>query len=315
MMTEPASKQKAPDLSVNLGGMQLANPVTVASGTFGYGHEYDAYFDISRLGAVLTKGTTLEPRTGNPAPRICETPAGMLNAIGLENPGVDVFLNEYLPFLRERKVTVICNIAGNTVEDYAGIAAKLEGHEGITGIELNISCPNVAHGGLQFGTDPDMVRHVVSAVKAESSLPVMPKLSPNVTDIVSIARAAQAGGADAIAMINTLMGMAVDIKKRRPVLANTFGGLSGPAIKPVALRMVYQVCQAIDLPILAGGGIMSAEDALEFIMVGATAVSIGTGVFVNPYAPLEVIDGIQKYMEENQIQNLSEIRGIAIRRC
>lgn len=315
IMTKQNSNQKGADLSVNLGGMMLANPVTVASGTFGYGREYETFFDLSKLGALLTKGTTLEPRTGNPAPRICETPAGMLNAIGLENPGVEVFLNEHLPFLRGRNVTVICNIAGNTIEDYAAIAAKLEGHPGIAGIELNISCPNVAHGGLQFGTDPDTVRHVVEAVKSESSLPVMPKLSPNVTDIVAIAKAAQEGGADALSMINTLMGMAVDIKKRRPVLANTFGGLSGPAIKPVALRMVYQVYRAVDLPILAGGGIMSVSDAIEFIMAGATAISLGTGLFVNPYLPLEVMDGIQKYMEENQIKELSEIRGIVHRRC
>lgn len=302
------------DLSVNLGGMQLKNPVTVASGTFGYGREYEDFLDISELGGVLTKGTTFEPRPGNPAPRICETTGGMLNAIGLENPGAEVFLSEHLPYLRSKNATVICNIAGNTVEDYAKIAAKLEGNEGIAGIELNISCPNVKQGGLQFGTHPNMVRRVVEAVKNETSLPVMPKLSPNVTDIVAVAKAAELGGADALSMINTLMGMAVDIKRRKPVLANTFGGLSGPAIKPVALRMIYQVYQAVDLPILGGGGIMCAEDAIEFLMVGATAVSIGTGIFVDPYLPIKIIEDIEKYLEANNIKSLSEITGAAVQK-
>lgn len=302
-----------PDLGVNLGGMALKNPVTVASGTFGYGQEYEDYLDIAEIGAVIVKGTTLTARAGNPAPRIVETPSGMLNAIGLENPGVDVFLNEYLPYLRSRNVTVVANIAGNTIEDYAEIASRLEGQEGLAGIELNISCPNVKQGGLQFGTNPDTVYAVVRAVKGQTSLPVMPKLSPNVTDIVAIARAAEAAGADALAMINTLMGMAIDIKKRRPVLANVFGGLSGPAIKPVALRMVYQVYKELSIPILGGGGIINTDDALEFIMAGATAISIGTGNFVHPGLALEIVDGIYKYMEENQIHSLEEIRGCAVR--
>ena len=265
------------DLCVKLGPITLKNPVTVASGTFGYGTEYQDYFEINRLGAVIVKGTTLEARAGNIPPRIIETPAGMLNAIGLENPGIQAFLQDHLPWLREHQVPVILNIAGNTIDDYARICSLAEGHKDIMAIELNISCPNVERGGLQFGTDPDMVEQVVKAAKAETSIPIIPKLSPNVTDIVMIAQAAKAGGADAVSMINTLMGMAVDIEKRRPVLGNVFGGLSGPAIKPVALRMIYQVYKTVDIPILGGGGIMSTADALEFIMVGASAISVGTG--------------------------------------
>jgi dihydroorotate dehydrogenase (NAD+) catalytic subunit len=301
------------DLSVNLGGIRLKNPVAVASGTFGYGFEYEDFLDISSIGGVIVKGTTLEPRLGNIMPRICETPAGMLNAIGLENPGADVFLNEYLPALHAKGVTVIANIAGNTVEEYAQLAAKLEGHPGIAGIELNISCPNVKEGGLQFGTDPRMVKTVVAAVKAESSLPIMPKLSPNVTDIVEIARAAQEGGADCLSMINTLMGMAVNVRSRQPVLGNVFGGLSGPAIKPVALRMIYQVYREVDLPILGGGGIMNVTDALEFIMVGASAVSIGTGNFVNPRLAAEIVEGLEAYLQENDLENLSSLVGAAVK--
>jgi len=303
---------KQPNLSVNLGGIKLRNPVTVASGTFGYGREYEEYLDISELGAVIVKGTTLEPRPGNPPPRIAETPAGMLNAIGLENPGVDVFINEHLPYLYQQGVTVIANIAGNCPEDYVEVARRLEGCRGIAGIELNISCPNVKQGGLQFGTDPVMVKSVVRAVKDVTSYPVMPKLSPNVTDIVAIARAAVDGGADALSMINTLMGMAIDVKNRRPVLANIFGGLSGPAIKPVALRMIYQVRREMDIPILGGGGIMDTTDALEFIMAGANAVSIGTGNFVNPQTAAEIIAGLQEYMQTYQLAAIDELVGAAV---
>ncbi|MCX5780305.1 MAG: dihydroorotate dehydrogenase [Firmicutes bacterium] len=302
------------DLTVNLGGIMMNNPVAVASGTFGYGREYEDYLDIAGIGAVIVKGTTLEPRTGNPPPRIMETAAGMLNAIGLENPGIKVFVNEYLPYLAEKQVTVIVNIAGNTLDEYAAIAARLEGCPGIAGIELNISCPNVKQGGLQFGTDPLMVKQVVKAVKAQTSLPVMPKLSPNVTDIVAIARAAQEGGADALSMINTLMGMAIDVRSRRPVLANIFGGLSGPAIKPVALRMVYQVAKEVDIPILGGGGIMNTTDALEFILAGASAISVGTGNFVNPQLAAEITLGLREYMRDNGITHLQELVGAAIQR-
>lgn len=300
------------NLAVNLGGLELKNPVTVASGTFGYGREYEDYFDPVLLGAVIVKGTTLEPRPGNPAPRIYETSSGMLNAIGLENPGVEVFVQEYLPYLKERGITVIANIAGNTIQEYAKISSILEKSQGVGAIELNISCPNVKQGGLQFGTDPGMVREVVAAVKSETSLPVVPKLSPNVTDIVAIARAAQDGGADALSMINTLMGMAVDIISRKVVLGNIFGGLSGPAIKPVALRMIYQVYREVDLPILGGGGIVNAGDALEFIMAGASAVSIGTGNFVNPVTALDVIEGIKQYMVEQGFSDIKELRGIVV---
>lgn len=299
------------DLSVNLGGIKLKNPVAVASGTFGYGFEYADFIEPERIGAVIVKGTTLHPRPGNPGPRIYETPAGMLNAIGLENPGIEVFLQEYLPRLRERQVTVIANIAGNSIEEYALMASLLQGKEGIAGIELNISCPNVKQGGIQFGTDPETVRQVVKAVKNETSLSVIPKLSPNVTDIVAIALAAAEGGADALSMINTLGGMAIDINQKKPVLGNIFGGLSGPAIKPVALKMIYQVYREVDLPILGGGGIVNHIDAIEFFMAGAKAVSIGTGNFVNPCLALELLEGIEKYMQEQGFSSIQELVGIA----
>ncbi len=300
------------DLSANLGGIIMKNPVAVASGTFGYGGEYEGFIDIADIGAVIVKGTTLEPRCGNLPPRIFETPSGMLNAIGLENPGVGIFLQEYLPRLRDQGVTVIANIAGNTIEEYARMAAMLEGNRGIAGMEMNISCPNVKEGGLQFGVDPDMVYKVVKAVKEETSIPVMPKLSPNVSDITAIAQAAEAGGAAALSMINTLMGMAVDVERRKPVLGNIFGGLSGPAIKPVALRMIYQVYKAVKLPILGGGGIMNYIDALEFIMVGASAVSVGTGNFVNPCLARDLVWDLKKYCIANNIKSIEEIRGAAV---
>ncbi len=299
------------DISTDLGGIKLNNPVCAASGTFGYGREYEPYVDISQIGAVIVKGTTLEPRAGNPPPRIIETASGMLNAIGLENPGINEFLNTHLPYLRENNVTVIANIAGNTIEEYAAIAEMIEGNPGVAGIELNISCPNVKQGGLQFGTDPQMVYEVVKAVKEKTTLPVMPKLSPNVTDIVEIARASEAGGADALSMINTLMGMAVDINTRKPFLANIFGGLSGPAIKPVALRMIYQVYREVKLPILGGGGIVNYRDALEFLMVGATAISVGTGIFINPQLTEEIVSNLLHYMQENNVASLSELVGAA----
>ncbi len=310
-MTKEA-KQVLVDMSVNLGGMKMQNPIAVASGTFGYGREYQDFVDISRIGAVIVKGTTLEERYGNLAPRIYETPAGMLNAIGLENPGIDVFLNDYLPSLSQDGVNVVANIAGNTVDEYALLSRKIDKHPGIAGIELNISCPNVKQGGMQFGTDPELVKQVVQAVKSETKLPVIPKLSPNVTDIVSIAKAARDGGADALSMINTLMGMAVDIERKRPVLGNIFGGLSGPAIKPVALRMIYQVYKEVDLPILGGGGIVNTRDALEFILVGASAVSIGTGNFVNPAIAEEIAQGLENYVIEQGLKGINELVGAAV---
>lgn len=303
----------SPDLSVDLGGLYMRNPVAVASGTFGYGFEYQDYVDPAQIGAVIVKGTTLEKRAGNPPPRIYETAAGMLNSIGLENPGVQAFVDTYLPPLREQGVTVVVNIAGNTIGDYEKVASIIDRQAGVAAIELNISCPNVKKGGLQFGTDPYLVKELVAAVKGQTSLPVIPKLSPNVTDIVAIAKAAQEGGADALSMINTLMGMAVDVKTRRPVLGNVCGGLSGPAIKPVALRMVYQVYGEVNLPILGGGGIINTTDALEFIMVGASAVSVGTGLFVNPTLVTEITAGIEEYLKENHITKILDLVGVCHR--
>ena len=297
------------DLKVELANIQLQNPVLTASGTYGYGLEYSDYYDPSVLGAVIVKGTTLEPRPGNPTPRIAETPAGMLNAIGLENPGIEAFVNKILPELRAANITVVVNIAGSTVEEYAELAARLESQEGIAAIELNISCPNVKQGGLQFGTDPAMAAAVIEAARASTTLPIIAKLSPNVTDIVAIARAAREAGADALAMINTLMGMAIDIHKRKPVLGNVFGGLSGPAIKPVALRMIYQVYREVDIPILGGGGIMNAVDALEFMMAGASALSVGTACFVNPMAPVDIINGLESFLHEQGLKSIAEIIG------
>jgi dihydroorotate dehydrogenase (NAD+) catalytic subunit len=303
----------APDLGVDLGGIKLANPVLMASGTFGYGADYVDLVDPADLGAVIVKGTTLHPRAGNPPPRIVETPSGMLNAIGLENPGIEAFMDEHLPRLRAHHVTVIVNIAGESVDEYAELAKIIDGSIGVAGIEINISCPNVARGGMQFGADPGAAREVVSAVRSVTSLPIVPKLSPNVTDIVSMAVACQDAGADAISMINTLSGMAIDIEKRRPLLGNVFGGLSGPAIKPVALRMIYQVYRAVDLPILGGGGIASARDALEFHMAGATAVSIGTGTFVRPTLAMEVIEGVRDYLVVHNLESIDQIIGAAAR--
>jgi len=300
------------DLRVSLGGIELANPVVMASGTFGYGFDYEGLVDPEAVGAICVKGTTLQPRAGNKPPRIAEAPCGLLNSIGLENPGIEAFIREHLPRLRERGATVIANIAGDTVDDYVRMAEMLEKAPGVAGIELNVSCPNIARGGMHFGVDPGSVHRIVRAVKQVTLLPVMPKLSPNVTDIVAVARAAQNAGADAISMINTLLGMAIDIEARRPVLGNVFGGLSGPAIKPVALRIVYQVAKSIDLPILGGGGIMCARDAIEFMMAGATAVSIGTGTFIHPRLAIEVIDGIRNYLADHSLTSVRRVVGAAI---
>lgn len=300
------------ELAVNFAGIELKNPVTVASGTFGYGREYEPFVNPASLGAIIVKGTTLEPRQGNPPPRIMETASGMLNAIGLENPGVEIFINEHLPYLIDQGATVIVNIAGNTVEEYARLAEILDGQKGIAGLELNISCPNVKKGGLQFGTDPVMVKEVVAAVKGSTKLPVIAKLSPNVTDIVEIAWAARDGGADGLSLINTLLGMAIDVERKKPALANVFGGLSGPAIKPVALRMVYQVASEVDLPIMGVGGIMNFKDVLEFLMAGATAVSVGTANFVNPLTTHEILRDLNKYLEENEITDINEVIGLVL---
>lgn len=298
-------------LAVNLGGLIMKNPVTTASGTFGFGPEYAPYIDLNRLGAIVVKGTTLEPRKGNPTPRMVETPAGMLNSIGLQNPGVDCFIEKSLPYLKEYDTPVIVNIAGNTLEDYAEVTRRLNGAEGVAAIEVNISCPNVKQGGMVFGTSCAMASEVIETVKKNTHLPVIAKLSPNVTDIVEIARGVRDAGADALALINTLLGMKLDIHSRKPVLANIMGGLSGPAIRPVAVRIIWQVAQAVNLPILGMGGIMTAEDAIEFILAGATAVAVGTANFVNPRATMDILAGIESYMEKYGVADVNELVGAA----
>ncbi|KJS12426.1 MAG: dihydroorotate dehydrogenase [Desulfotomaculum sp. BICA1-6] len=297
--------------TVNLGGIMMKNPVTTASGTFGFGFEYQPYVDLQRLGAITVKGTTPAPRAGNSTPRIAETPAGMLNAIGLQNPGVDRVALEIMPKLAELGVPVIINIAGDTVDDYALVARKLDGVTGVAGLEINISCPNVKKGGIQFGSEPRSAAEVTRAVKAATGLPVIVKLSPNVTDIAAMAEAVAEAGADALSMINTLVGMVIDIDRKKPLLANITGGLSGPAIRPVAVRSVWQVYRAVKLPILGMGGIMNARDALEFILAGATAVAVGTANFVNPRATIEVIEGIEDYMRQNGFDNIDQLVGLA----
>lgn len=289
----------------------MANPVTTASGTFGFGPEYTPYLDIERLGAITVKGTTLEPREGNPTPRLVETPSGILNSIGLQNPGVDYLIEHYAPYFRQLKTNVIVNIAGNTVEEYANLAAKLNSVPGIAALEVNISCPNVKKGGLAFGSDPVSAAEVTKAVRQATTLPVIIKLSPNVTDIAAIASAVEEAGADALSVINTLLGMAIDIRKRKPVLGNIMGGLSGPAVKPVAVRAVWQVYQRVKIPIIGMGGIMNAADALEFILAGATAVAVGTASFINPRAAIEVLEGIERYLVENNIDDIKELVGAA----
>lgn len=300
-----------PKLAVNVGGIQMINPVTTASGTFGFGTEYAPYVDLNRLGAIVVKGTTLAPRAGNPTPRLVETPAGVLNSIGLQNPGVDHFIDEALPYLAGFDVPVIVNISGDTVEDYARLADRLSQAGGVAGLEVNISCPNVKKGGMQFGSDPIMAAEVTRAVKGKTSLPVIVKLSPNVTSIVSVAEKVAEAGADALSLINTLLGMSIDTKTRRPFLGNVMGGLSGPAIRPVAVRMVWQVYQAVKLPIIGMGGIVTAEDAIEFILAGATAVAVGTANFVNPHTTIDVVEGIEKYLYENGVSDLNELIGAA----
>jgi dihydroorotate dehydrogenase (NAD+) catalytic subunit len=312
--TEMAAAEKpGMDLAVNMGGIVMKNPVTTASGTFGYGSEYAPYVDLNQLGAIVVKGITLQPRAGNPTPRLVETPAGVLNSIGLQNPGVEVFIEELLPHLAEYDLPVIVNIAGETVQDYGRLAARLDRVPGVAGIEVNISCPNVKKGGMQFGSDPDMAGEVTGIVKANTGKPVIVKLSPNVTSIVAVAEKVAVAGADALSMINTLLGMSIDVKTRRPVLGNVVGGLSGPAVKPVAIRTVWQVYQEVKLPIIGMGGIMTAEDALEFILAGAAAVAVGTANFVNPRATMEVLEGIKKYMAEHGVQNINELVGAAQR--
>ena len=299
----------APDISVDIGGIKLKNPVMTASGTFSYGAEFNDLIDLNRLGGIIVKGLSLEPSKGNPPPRIVETPCGMLNAIGLENVGIEAFVNDKLPFLRTLDVPVFANIYGKSIEEYSQLAARVDAVADIAGVELNISCPNVKSGGVAFGVDPDVAENVVARVRENTAKHLMVKLSPNVTDVAMISRRVASGGADSISLINTITGMAVDLKSRKPILANITGGLSGPAIKPVALRMVWQVAAAVDIPVIGIGGIMTAQDALEFIMVGATAVQVGTANFVNPAATVDIIDGITAYLEENGIADIATLKG------
>lgn len=298
-----------PDLRVSVGSLRLRNPVMTASGTFGYGREFESYVNLHRLGAVVVKGISLAPRPGNPPPRVVETACGMLNAIGLENVGVERFISEKLPYLQGVGATVVVNILGDSVAEYGELAARLADVPGIAALEVNISCPNVKHGGVAFGTDPRMAGEVTRAVKERAGRPVIVKLSPNVTDITAIARAVEGEGADAVSLVNTLLGMAVDLRSRRPRLANVVGGLSGPAIKPVALRMVWQTSRAVKIPVIGIGGIITAEDALEFILAGASAVQVGTASFVNPRAADEIIHGIRAYLEEQRLSSVRELIG------
>lgn len=297
------------NLSVEIAGIKMKNPIMAASGTFGYGEEYRDYIPINRLGALITKGISLKPQAGNPPPRLVETIGGMLNAIGLQNIGVNALIEEKVSRLKKFGTPVIINIFGTTLKEYEEVARRLEGIRGIAGLEVNISCPNLKSGGISFGTDPREVFKVVSKVRKSSSRPILVKLSPNVTDITVIARSAEEAGADAISLINTLTGMAVDVETRAPKLGNITGGLSGPAIKPIALRMVWEVYNKVNIPIIGMGGIINAQDALEFIIVGASAVQIGTAHFLNPSVDLEVIAGLEKYLKDHCISSIRNLVG------
>jgi len=296
-------------MSVEIAGIKMRNPVMTASGTFGYGQEFAGYMDLESIGAMITKGLSLKPKAGNNTPRIVETPGGMLNAIGLQNVGIDAFISAKLPFIRKVNTPVIVNLYGNSLEEYGELAAKVDGIEEIAGIEVNISCPNVKHGGIVFGTDPVAAAEVVSLVRRSTKKPLIVKLSPNVTDVVTMARACVDAGAESISLINTLTGMAIDLNSRRPALANITGGLSGPAIKPVALRMVWQVARAVKVPVIGIGGIISATDALEFILAGATAVEVGTASFLTPAASQDIARGMSKWLTDNRVGSVRELIG------
>lgn len=294
------------NLKVNLAGVELKNPVMTASGTFGSGMEYAEFVDLSKLGAVVTKGVANVPWPGNPTPRIAEVTGGMLNAIGLQNPGIDVFCERDIPFLKQYDTKIIVNVCGKTTEDYLAVVERLA-DEPIDMMEINISCPNVKEGGIAFGQDPKAVEAITKAVKEKAKQPIIMKLSPNVTDIVTMAKAAEAGGADVLSLINTLTGMKFDIHRRCFAIANKTGGMSGPAIKPVAVRMVYQVAHAVQVPVIGMGGIQCAEDAIEFLMAGASAVSVGTANFYNPFTTVEIVEGIEKYMQQHKMEDVKEI--------
>ena len=301
-----------PNLKVEIAGIKLKNPVMTASGTFGYGEEYAPFVDLNRLGAIILKGITLKPKAGNPPRRVIETPSGMLNSIGLQNVGVEVLIKEKLPYLKKFNTPVIINISGDTMEEYvklAGILGEVSAEMGVSGLEINISCPNVKKGGMAWGTDAKETYKIVSSIRKATTLPLIVKLTPNVTDIKIIAQAAEEAGADALSLINTLVGMVVDIDSRRPKLANVSGGLSGPAVKPVALWLVWQVFQMVSIPVIGIGGIIKVEDALEFIIAGARAIEIGTANFVNPRVTVEIIKGIEKYLIENSIEDVEKLVG------
>jgi len=293
-------------LKVNIGNLEFKNPVFVASGTFGFGKEYSQYVDLNKLGAIMVKGLTLNPKEGNPPPRIYETPSGILNSVGLQNPGVDGFLKDELPFLKKFDTKVIVNIAGETIEEFVTIAQKLD-IDGVHALELNVSCPNVKEGGMAFGVNPNGIYEITKRVKGVTSKIVIVKLTPNVADIKIYAKAAEDGGADAVSLINTITGMAVDINSRRPIFKNIFAGLSGPAVKPIALKYVYEAKKAVSIPVIGMGGISSAEDAIEFMIVGATAVAIGTYNFINPTCTMDILEGIKKYMNENNVSDINQI--------
>lgn len=295
-------------LAVDFCGVTLKNPITVASGTFGFGQEYGQFFDLSVLGGISVKGLTPQERLGNPAPRIAETPSGMLNCVGLQNPGIDRFITEQIPLLRQYDTAIIANVSGSTVEEYCGMVEKVSDAD-VDLIEMNISCPNVKCGGMAFGTQPHMVQEVVSAAKRYAKKPLIVKLSPNVTDIAEIARAAVGAGADALSLINTILGMRIDVDTRRPVLSNIMGGLSGPAVLPVAVRMVYQVRQAVDVPILGMGGIRTGRDAVEMLLAGANAVAVGAALFRDPLCPVKALAELEAYLDEHGIADVNELSG------
>jgi dihydroorotate dehydrogenase (NAD+) catalytic subunit len=303
------NKDNFPDLSVHIGPLHLQNPVMTASGAFGYAREFESLVDLKRLGAVIVKGLSLNPEKGNPPPRIVETPSGLLNAIGLENVGIERFEKEKLPFLRTLSTPILVNIYGKTVSDYADLAYRLDRMDGVAGVEVNISCPNVRAGGMAFGTDEKTAGEVVRVVRKEISKPVIVKLSPNVSDIAKIAKSVEDAGADAVSLINTVSGMAIDIRTRRPKLANIIGGLSGPAIKPIALRMVWQTARQVKIPVIGIGGIASSEDALEFMIAGATAIQVGTANFTNPGATMDILDGIRSFCLKHGIRRATDIIG------
>ena len=311
MSMNMTAEKNAPafDTSVTIAGVTLKNPVMTASGTFGSGAEYSEFVDLNKLGAVVTKGVANVPWPGNPTPRIAETHSGMLNAIGLQNPGIDLFCKRDIPYLKQFDTKIIVNVCGRSTEDYLEVVERL-GNEPVDMLEINISCPNVKEGGIAFGQDPKAVEAITKAVKTKAKQPVIMKLSPNVTDITVMAKAAEAGGADALSMINTLTGMKIDIHRRTFAIANKTGGMSGPAVKPVAVRMVYQAAQAVNIPIIGMGGITNADDALEFILAGATAVSVGTANFSNPYAAKEVAEGIENYMRRYQVEDIRDLIGV-----